>query len=83
MCRVRRAKANLELNFTKVTKNKMKSFYRYVNQKRKVKESIYSLISKAIKLVTRMRRRLRCSENFLPQPSLAASLPHNCGVNGL
>jgi len=36
---VRRAKAQLELNLTRDEKNK-KSFYTYVSQKRKVKESV-------------------------------------------
>jgi len=41
LCRdgVRRAKAWLELNLARDTKDKM-TFYRYVSQKRKVKESI-------------------------------------------
>lgn len=48
MCRngVRKAKAKLELNFTKVTKNSTKNFYRCVSQKRNVKESIYPLDKK-------------------------------------
>ena len=41
LCRdgVRRAKAQLELNLARHTINK-KGFYRYVSQKRKVKESL-------------------------------------------
>jgi len=37
---VRRAKAQLELNLARDAKNSKNSFYRYVNQKRKVKESV-------------------------------------------
>jgi len=42
LCRdgVRRARAWLELNLAKDAKNNKKSFYRCVNQKRKVKESV-------------------------------------------
>ena len=42
MCRdgVRRAKVRLELNLARDAKNNKKGFYRYVNQKRKAKESI-------------------------------------------
>jgi len=42
LCRdeVRRAKAQLELNLARVTKNNKNSFYRYVNRKRKDKESL-------------------------------------------
>ncbi|KAK4831467.1 hypothetical protein QYF61_017715 [Mycteria americana] len=42
LCRdgVRKAKAQLELNLARDAKNNKKGFYRYVSQKRKVKESI-------------------------------------------
>jgi len=42
LCRdeVRRAKAQLELNLARNAKNNKTGFNRYVNQKRKVKESI-------------------------------------------
>ena len=38
--RVRKAKAQLELNLTRDARNNKKGFYRYVRQKRKVKESV-------------------------------------------
>jgi len=42
LCRggVRKAKEQLELNLARDAKSSEKGFYRYVNQKRKVKESI-------------------------------------------
>jgi len=40
LCEVRRAKAQLKLNLTRNAKNNKKGFYRHVNQKTKVKESI-------------------------------------------
>jgi len=42
LCRdeVRRAKVQLELNLARDAKNNKKGCYRYVNQKRKVKESV-------------------------------------------
>jgi len=42
LCRdeVRRAKVQLELNLARDAKNNKKGFYRYVSQKRKVKESV-------------------------------------------
>jgi len=42
LCRdgVRKAKAWLELNLPRGAKNNKKGFYRYVSQKRKVKESV-------------------------------------------
>jgi len=38
---VRKAKVQMELNLARDTKNYKKGFYRYVSQKRKVKESIH------------------------------------------
>ncbi|KAK4832997.1 LOW QUALITY PROTEIN: hypothetical protein QYF61_027021 [Mycteria americana] len=49
---VMKAKVQLELNLARDAKNNKKGFYRYVIQKRKVKESIPPLMSKAGKLVT-------------------------------
>jgi len=42
LCRdgVRKAKAQLELNLARDAKNNKKGFYRYVSQKRKIKESV-------------------------------------------
>jgi len=39
--RVRRAKAQLELNVARHEKNNNKGFYRFVSQKRKAKESVH------------------------------------------
>ncbi|KFZ59181.1 hypothetical protein N338_00715, partial [Podiceps cristatus] len=50
--RVRKAKACMELNLARDVKNSKKGFYRYVSQKRKVKESVPPLTSKTGKLVT-------------------------------
>jgi len=49
---VSKTKVKLELNLARNAKNNEKVFYRYVNQKRKVKESAPPLMSKAGKLVT-------------------------------
>jgi len=45
LCRdeVRKAKAQLEINLARGAKNNKKGFYRYVSQKRKVKESVLFL----------------------------------------
>ena len=44
MCKdgVRKAKAQMELNLARDMKHNKNSFYRYVSQKRKVKESVPS-----------------------------------------
>ncbi|KFQ85226.1 hypothetical protein N337_10020, partial [Phoenicopterus ruber ruber] len=54
LCRygVRKAKAWMELNLARDAKNNKRGFYRYVSQKRKVKESAPPLISRTGKLVT-------------------------------
>lgn len=44
---MRKAKAKLELNLTRNAKNNRKGFYRYVNQKSKVKEVVAPLLSNA------------------------------------
>jgi len=48
---VRRVKAQLELNLARDVKNNRKGFYRYVNQKRKVKASVRAPINKNANLV--------------------------------
>lgn len=46
MCRdeIRKAKAQLELNLAKVSKNSKKGFYRCVGQKRKMKENAHTTL---------------------------------------
>jgi len=54
LCRegVRRAKAQLELNLARGAKNNKKDFYRYVHQKKTVKESLLLLMNKNCDLVS-------------------------------
>ena len=77
MCRdsVKKAKAQLELNLEMDSKNGKMGFYRYVNQKRKVKDCVPSLMNKAGKLVTTDKKKAEVLNSFLPQSSLASSLP--------
>ncbi|KAK4831885.1 hypothetical protein QYF61_020032 [Mycteria americana] len=49
---VRKAKTQLELNLARDAKNNQKGFYGYINQKRKVKESIPPLMNKNGDLVS-------------------------------
>jgi len=49
--RIRRSKAQLELNMARDAKNNSKGFYRYVNQKRKFKQSVAPLKNKNRDLV--------------------------------
>ncbi|KAK4819465.1 hypothetical protein QYF61_004691 [Mycteria americana] len=49
---VRKAKAQPELNLARDAKNNKKGFYRYINQKRKVKESVPPLMNENGELVS-------------------------------
>jgi len=66
LCRdgVRKAKAQMEPNLAKNAKNEKKSYYRYVSQKRKVKESIPILMSKIGELVTTDEEDAEVLNNF-------------------
>jgi len=68
LCRdgVRKAKARLELNLAGDAKNIKKGCYRYVSQKRKVKESVPPCRARLANWLQWMRRRLRYSAAFLP-----------------
>ncbi|KAK4821758.1 hypothetical protein QYF61_000819 [Mycteria americana] len=55
---VRKAKAQLELNLARDAKNTKKGFYRYIDQKRKVKESVPPLMNKNGDLVSTERMAL-------------------------
>jgi len=74
---VRTAKAQLELNLAKDAKNNKKGFYRYVSQKRKIKESISTLMNKNDNLVSTDEKAevlckifaSVCTGNLSPRPS--------------
>ncbi|KAK4830650.1 LOW QUALITY PROTEIN: hypothetical protein QYF61_012493 [Mycteria americana] len=69
-----KAKVRLKLNLARNAKNNKKGFYRYVSQKRKVKESVSPWMNKTGKQVI-MNKRLRYSTTSLALSSLAISLP--------
>ncbi|PKU41811.1 glycerol kinase [Limosa lapponica baueri] len=70
LCRdgVKKAKAQLELNLARYAMNNNNGFYRYVSQKRKVKESIHHLpppwTSKTCKMVTMDKEKAEVLNNF-------------------
>ena len=51
MDRVRKAKADLELNLAKDVKGNRKGFYKYINSKRKTRENMDLLLNGAAELV--------------------------------
>lgn len=84
MCR-KKAKPELELNFTKVTRTKRRASTGVSARKERSKKAFTPLISKAGKMVTRMRRRLRCPKIFclkngrFSSPHLLSEWAVKCG----
>ncbi|KAK4811145.1 LOW QUALITY PROTEIN: hypothetical protein QYF61_019776 [Mycteria americana] len=72
---IRKAKAQLELSLARDAKNNKKGFYRYVGQKRKIKENVPPLVNKTGELVTTDMEKAEVLNNFLPQFSMVISLP--------
>ncbi|KFV39560.1 hypothetical protein N328_00917, partial [Gavia stellata] len=60
----RKAKVQLELNLARDTKNNKQAFYRYVSQKRKVKESVPAPMNATGKLVTMDKEKAKVLNNF-------------------
>ncbi|KFR15209.1 hypothetical protein N306_15328, partial [Opisthocomus hoazin] len=66
LCRagVRKAKAQLEMNLARDVKNNKKGFYRYVSQKKMVKESAPLLMSETSELATADEEKAEVLNNF-------------------
>ncbi|PKU34574.1 rna-directed dna polymerase from mobile element jockey-like [Limosa lapponica baueri] len=84
LCRnwVRNAKAQLELNLARDSKSKKKGSYRYVNQKRKLKESIPPLIRKTGKLVKKDEEKAEVFNNVFSPVFTGNVSPHTSQVYG-
>ncbi|KFW02563.1 hypothetical protein N327_13593, partial [Fulmarus glacialis] len=80
--RVRKAKAWLELNLARNAKNNEKGFYRYVSQKRSVKESVSHLMNKTGKLVTRDEEKAEALNNFFASAFTGNLSSHTSPVDG-
>ncbi|PKU34063.1 hypothetical protein llap_15633 [Limosa lapponica baueri] len=82
LCRdeVRKSKARLELNLARDAKNNKKGFYRYDNQRRKVKESVPPMMSKNGKLVTTDEKTVL--NNFFASVFTVNLSPHTSQVEG-
>ncbi|KFP18135.1 hypothetical protein Z169_02708, partial [Egretta garzetta] len=85
LCRdgVRKAKVQLELNLARDAKNNKKGFYRYVSQKRMVKESIPPLMSETGKLVTADEEKAEVLNNFFASVFTSNLSPCPSRVDGL
>ncbi|KFR04018.1 hypothetical protein Y956_04669, partial [Nipponia nippon] len=83
LCRekIRKVKARLELNQARDVKNN-KGINRYINQKRKVKESIPPLRSSSGKLVTTDEEKAEVLKNFFASVFTGNLSPHTSRVNG-
>ncbi|KAK4825160.1 hypothetical protein QYF61_024549 [Mycteria americana] len=84
LCRdgVRKAKAQLKLNLARDAKNNKKGFYRYINQKRKVKESVPPLMNKNGDLVSTDKEKAEALNNFFASVFSGNHSPHCSRVNG-
>ncbi|KAK4808500.1 hypothetical protein QYF61_005817 [Mycteria americana] len=84
LCRdgVRKAKVQLELNLARDAKNNKKGFYRYINQKRKVKESVPPLMNKNDEIVSTNEEKAEVLNNFFASVFSGNRSPHPSRVNG-
>ena len=84
LCRdgIRKVKAHLELNLARDAKNNKKGFYRYVSQKRKVKESVYPPMNKTGKLVTTDEEKAEVLNNPFASVFTANLSSHTSRVDG-
>ncbi|KFR06816.1 hypothetical protein Y956_10107, partial [Nipponia nippon] len=83
VCRdaVRKAKVHLELNLARDVKDK-KGFFKYINQKRKVKESVPPLMSSSGELITTDEEKAEVLNNFFASVFTGNLSPHTSRVNG-
>jgi len=74
---IRKAKVQLELNLAKEAKPDKKGFHRYVDQIRKIKENVPTLVNKTRELVTNfpLPQKAEVLNTILPQFSTIISLP--------
>ena len=78
LCRdgVRKAKAWLELNLSNDVRNNKKGFYRYVSQKRKVKESVLRLMNMTGKVVKTDNEKTEVLSKFCLSLHYQPLIPH-------
>ncbi|KFQ53833.1 hypothetical protein N334_03108, partial [Pelecanus crispus] len=79
---VRKAKARMDLNLARDVKNNKKGFYRYINQKRKVKESIPILMNKKGKLISTDKEKAEVLNNFFASVFTSNLSPHPSRIDG-
>lgn len=73
--KIRKAKAQLELNLQRHVKNKKKGFYSYIGRRRQAKDSVPHLISKDGELASTDMEKDEIVSSVFPQSSLVVRLP--------
>jgi len=64
---IRKAKAQLELRLATLVRDNKECFYKYINNKKRAKESLHPLLDARGNIAKRMRKRLRYFMPSLPQ----------------
>ncbi|PKU34089.1 rna-directed dna polymerase from mobile element jockey-like [Limosa lapponica baueri] len=84
LCRdeVRKAKAQLELNSARDVKKNKKGFYRYINQKRKVKGNVPPVMSNSGELVSTDEEKAEVLNNFFASVFTGNPFPPSSQVDG-
>ncbi|PKU49591.1 rna-directed dna polymerase from mobile element jockey-like [Limosa lapponica baueri] len=84
LCRdeVREAKAQLELDLARDIKKNKKGFYRYINQKRKVKENVPPLLSSNGELVSTEEEKAEVLNNFFASVFTGNPSPPSSCIDG-
>mgnify|MGYP001851525230 CR=1 FL=1 len=81
--RIRKAKAQMELNLARDVKDNKKGFYRYIGRRRQAKESVPPLMKGSRKLASSDIEKAEVLSECLPQSSWVVRLPVSARTTSL